>query len=396
MRAASTGGNGMSSIGQLDVLRGLAIIMMIVNHFGERLPRFGYQPGTLLGAAIFLGSFAPAVFYFTTGFGIAIARDRPDPAASRSMLFKAAMLVAADQFMWWNDGKAYGLDFLAFIGLSTVLVTFIAYSKRSVWVASGLAAIALVLRFGLGWWLRNRLQLGGIGAWLIGTTPIANVSYPFSPWIVYPLLGFVFARCNRRQLTDGGFRLPYGLLLAMAACGGICAGVLYSRHADFFRWGTVSLGYFALSIIVLVAALTLAWMLPKALPRLAAAVSLRGIQSLAVVPIHYGLLGLCGALAGQITGSLAVFAAMSALIAGSIWLANVFSSAARALNRKLTPEIVLGMFAAIAISCAFLELARVSPAMFAAFVAGQLAITGMLSTRPAGQRRVPVLASGTV
>ncbi|HZT03168.1 MAG TPA: heparan-alpha-glucosaminide N-acetyltransferase domain-containing protein [Steroidobacteraceae bacterium] len=374
------------------MLRGFAIVMMIVNHLGEKLPAFGYRPGGVLDTLVFLGSFAPAVFYFTTGFGIGVSRDRPDPAAARSMLFKAALLVVADQFMWWKDGEAYGLDFLAFIGLSTVLVTLVAYSKRSVWVACGLAMIALVLRFGLGWWLRDRVQLGGLGAWLVGITPLDRVSYPLSPWIEYPLVGYVLARYYRRQLAAGNPRFSHGWLSVTAAGACVCSGILYHRHAAFFRWGTVSIGYFVLSIAVLAGAILLAWSVHRILPRLARIVSLRGMQSLAVVPIHYGLLALLAIAVPRLAGPPAVCAALLAMIVASMSLSNAFASAVHSLNRRVSPEVAVYLFAGTAVICVALELGRASPAMFAAFVAGQLAITGLLSMRAGGQRPVPVLA----
>jgi hypothetical protein len=311
------------------------------------------------------------------------------------MLFKAALLVVADQFMWWKDGQAYGLDFLAFIGFSTVLVTLIAYSKRSVWVACGLAAGAFALRFGVGWWLRHRIQLGEVGAWFVGITPLAHVSYPFSPWVEYPLLGFVFARYYRRQLlAAGSTRLAYGWLAVAAAGACICSGILYRRHAAFFRWGTVSIGYFALSIAVLAGTILLAWVIYQMLPSLARIVSLRGIQSLAVVPIHYGLLALLAICVPRLVGSPAVSAAMLALILASMWLSNTFSSGVRSLNRRVAPEVAVCVFSGTAVICVVLEFWRASPVMFGAFVVGQLAITGLLSMRAGGQRRLAALASG--
>jgi uncharacterized membrane protein len=377
----------------LDVLRGFAIVLMIVNHLGEKLPAFGYRPGGVVNTLVFLGSFAPVVFYFTTGFGIGVSRDRPDPAAARSMLFKAALLIVADQFMWWKDGQPYGLDFLAFIGLSTVLVTLVAYSKKSVWVAFGLAVIALVLRFGLGSWWRGRIELGGLGAWLVGITPLDHVSYPLSPWIEYPLLGYVLARHYRRQLAAGNPRFSSGWLLVTAAGACICSGVLYRRHAAFFRWGTVSIGYFVLSIAVLAGAISLAWAVHRILPRLARIVSLRGIQSLAVVPIHYGLLALLAAAVPRLTGPPAVCAAMLAMIVVSMSLSNAFASAVHSLNRRVAPEIAAGVFVGTAVICVAVEFGRAPPVMFAAFVVGQLAITGLLAMRAGGQRPLTALAS---
>ena len=55
---------GKPSSQQLDLLRGMAIVLMIVNHSGVRLLDPAEQQQGLLGALLFLGSFAPVVVFF--------------------------------------------------------------------------------------------------------------------------------------------------------------------------------------------------------------------------------------------------------------------------------------------------------------------------------------------
>ena len=64
---------------ELDVLRGIAAVLMILNHAGFRLLSGVDASSSISGAAVFLGGFAPVVFFFATGFGIALStRARHD------------------------------------------------------------------------------------------------------------------------------------------------------------------------------------------------------------------------------------------------------------------------------------------------------------------------------
>src|SRR5262245_13577914 len=120
----------VASVPELDLLRGLAIVLMIVNHAGVRLLDPAWLDGGGVGALVFLGGFAPVVFFFTTGFGVGLARRTPDRAALIGTLAKSGLLLLADQFMAWRAGMAWGLDFLGFIAIATVLVTAVALARR--------------------------------------------------------------------------------------------------------------------------------------------------------------------------------------------------------------------------------------------------------------------------
>src|SRR5206468_1315048 len=186
----------LKSVEELDLLRGLAIVLMIVNHSGYRFADLQAASRDPLAAVVFLGSFAPVIFFFTTGFGVALARSGPlEWSSFASVLGKAALLLLADHFMFWREGSTGILDFLGFIALSTVLVPAVSASKRShTWSISLIIAI-LCLRFAVGPLARHHLDGNSIVlAWLLGATSVPGVSYPLSPWMVYPLLGFLAGR----------------------------------------------------------------------------------------------------------------------------------------------------------------------------------------------------------
>ncbi len=363
---------------QLDFLRGIAIVLMIINHVGIRLLNSHEQQQGLLGAIVFFGSFAPVVFFFTTGFGIGIAKRKVTVSGFRSTFLKAALLLLADQMMFWVNAVPLGLDFLGFIAFSSVLVTAVAACKRPQTVCGAVIAVALVLRFGIGPWLHAHQQLHVEVAWLFGVSPIDGISYPFSPWVVYPMLGFLMAyRYTAARDLGKSFLWPWVSAPGIVSLG--LTAILYRAHAVFFRWGTVSFAFFVLSIAVISVCILCAWHFwtnRSLLPRL---LSLRGISSLAVVPIHFALIEILVALGVTSLSEPNALITMAMLIAVSIFLARSFAVGVNGLvpNTVVYPLVALVIFSVITIWL----ISRPFFAIFAAMVIGQLSIAALIAVR---------------
>ena len=128
---------------ELDVLRGFAAILMVVNHAGLQWLSPHDAEASLSGALVFLGSLAPVVFFFVTGFGNALsAAGRPRPAPLRPLLVRAGLLVVADQFFAWTQGTAWVLDFFTFIALTAVIVGLLSRLERPVLACASELALA--------------------------------------------------------------------------------------------------------------------------------------------------------------------------------------------------------------------------------------------------------------
>jgi uncharacterized membrane protein len=56
-------------IPDLDILRGLAALMMVTNHLAVKVLTPEQWSNGFLGNLTFIGSFAPVVFFFVTGMG---------------------------------------------------------------------------------------------------------------------------------------------------------------------------------------------------------------------------------------------------------------------------------------------------------------------------------------
>lgn len=274
---------------ELDLLRGLAALLMIFNHAGYRLLSASGAASGPSGIAVFVGSFAPVLFFFATGLGVGLGNS---PPAMRSVVLKALLLVVADQLFFWQREALWGMDFLGFIAVSSVLVSGLSHSRHSVALCVGGCVVLLALRYGIAPRLTESMVASGPLAWLLGMRATLDVSYPGSPWLVYPLLGFVAGRCYMRvDLRDTVQRQRWFAGVAVIALVALAlAGALAWRGAVFFRWGTVSAGYFALSLGVLACACLVSMAIVLISAPAATALSLRGVASFAVIPLHYALI----------------------------------------------------------------------------------------------------------
>lgn len=283
---------------ELDVLRGLAAILMIVNHLGYKTLNSNQIDGSLLGSLVFIGSFAPVLFFFVTGVGYGIQSSQKKKTSHWYItLNKVVVLVLADLLMHWSEGRWLGLDFLGFIGLSSLVLEFLRSSRLPLtYCIAGFTAVSL-MRYLLGPYIRflgYDQQTWGLIGWILGTSGSPGISYALSPWLAYPFAGYligVAAMYYRVLIETHRLQVISGLLmLAVFPC---IAGTIMAQHgASFFRWGTVALGFYIVSFAVLL--IGLAWSLAICgecrLRGCQNILSLKGIASLAVVPVHYFLI----------------------------------------------------------------------------------------------------------
>ena len=285
---------------ELDVLRGLAALLMILNHVGYNTLATAEINGIWAASLLFITSCAPVLFFFVTGVGYGIQSSQKKKLGHWCVIFnKVIILFLADLLIHWSNGRWLGLEFLGFIAISSLVMEFIRRSKSPLtYCLIGFVAI-FIIRYLLGhfihslgynqkgWWLLD---------WIIGTTEIDGVSYPLSPWIAYPLAGYivgVVAMGYRDYIKTHRLQVVVGLLMG-AGVPAIASLILLQRGSSFFRWGTVSLGFYIVSFAILLVsiAVTLAFCGEPRLSICQNALSLKGIASLAVVPVHYFLIDL--------------------------------------------------------------------------------------------------------
>jgi len=87
---------------ELDVLRGLAALLMVVNHVGYKALYPSQIDGSLSGNLVFIGSFAPVIFFFVSGVGSGIQPRRKKASHWYVTLNKVVILFFADLLMRWS------------------------------------------------------------------------------------------------------------------------------------------------------------------------------------------------------------------------------------------------------------------------------------------------------
>ena len=312
----------------LDVFKGLAAVAMVINHSGYVLLTAHEANSGWLGLIVFLGSFAPVLFFFAVGYGAGLG------PASRSVDWtsvckKSAWLFLADQFLFWSGGPSFGLDFFGFIALSMVAIAFIQGQRRSSAICIGLIVFLLLIRYTARAMVEGLASENGFWFWFTGVRGQDGWSYPLSPWLIAPLAGFWSAR--NAPLIEVYWRKL--MTLAIVVIGGILSAVLHVRGVTFFRWGSVSAAYFVAAVTAVAIVWVMAGILVRFNFKVEKPLSLRGASVFLVVPIHYAVLAIFKALELQtltssnwITGLTGMVAVTGLALTFSRQLANKLRS----------------------------------------------------------------------
>lgn len=282
----------------LDVLRGLAAILMITNHLGVRILAQATAESGTTGFLLLIGSFAPVLFFFVTGIGYGLQSSKSSVKPYRwvSILSKVGILLVADLLMQWSQGRFWGLDFLGFIGVSILLLEVLRNSRRALLYCLVGSFFFSLCRYGLGPLVKSLgyANQSFLLDWILGTQGLPGVSYPLTPWIVYPLLGYIVgAAVTRYGSLIEEHRFTWSLkILAIGLLPALASLFLVSRGAPFFRWGTVSLAFYIASFTVIAVSMAVVlWICSVSNWKpIQQRMALRGISSLAIVPIHYFLI----------------------------------------------------------------------------------------------------------
>jgi hypothetical protein len=369
---------------ELDVLRGFAAALMIFNHSGFRLlsPHEVFHSASAI--AVFLGGMAPVLFFFATGFGIALSTKSANrPFDLLGLLWKTVLLVLADQFFFWDKDVAWGIDFFSFIAISTVVVSVMARIKGSIWLSAVLILALIFFRYAVGESLQPWVRHHDLAVWMLGRKGIVDISYPLSPWMVYPLLGFIFGSfygsVSPRLPQPRNRWIQVGTVLALLFLAASLA--MHYEKAIFFRWGTMTLGYFVLSLSVLFASGVLALFIVMRSSRLSAWISLRGVASFAVIPLHYVMLDTATKLLSFPQPQWVVVLLTLGILVLSFVVSNFFASAASSPWVAARKGRVFVAVLAVVIACATMAVISMNyetlPIEVSRFV-GQLSIAILL------------------
>jgi uncharacterized membrane protein len=369
----------------INVLRGIAGLYMVGDHFYAEL-RAPLALGPVGEVAIFAASCAPVLFFAVTGLGYGVG-GRRQGAISGSSWSKIGLLLVADQLLFWRTGRPAGLDFLGFIALSSLALELIARARRPLRLASALTAALVLARYGLG----SSRALAALGLadvyplrLALGASGLDSIGYPPLPWLAYPLLGFVAGSWLRERA-----RAVVVTSLGVGAASALFGALALRAGSPIFRWGTMSIAFFALSFGVLAASIVVTLALMRA-PALARAVELRGISSFALVPLHYVFIALAQSLGLAPSGEAALAAGTVAISVLSFAASHAFARAVEARVSEPLPRVApLALLATVPAAFAILVGGGERPRLAAAAVmaVAQLALCVLLALRWPSQSR---------
>jgi uncharacterized membrane protein len=204
----------------LDVLRGIAILLMVIDHaYDWWLTEAGR--GTVLGVLHKqLGAMAAPLFFFLAGVGTALSSQRsalsgrPRRTVVRHLLWRGARLILwgyalnlAVFYTGSNPADLWAVDVLHAIGLCTWVLVPLLWTPAPAVV--GLALLVLVLGPMAGGWALPDVA----AAYLTGTGGISH--FPLVLWLPYSLLGLAIGRWIGRASRPGrlmGILSAVGLL----------------------------------------------------------------------------------------------------------------------------------------------------------------------------------------
>jgi uncharacterized membrane protein len=369
---------------ELDVVRGLAGIAMVFNHAAAKWLSAAELEHPFMAMAFLLGGYAPVIFFSTTGLGAGIqAEVQRARGGGHSFGFgrKVAILLVADALMWLSPTQWVGNDFLGFIALCMLVLEPLRSSRHGwVWAAAGVVLVT-VLRYGVAPLVIASPEPGAEVGWAafaggLGSPP--GFSYPLLPWLAYALFGFVVGVWTQRSgaiIVRRRALVAAGLLL-VAVVGVVGLALYVQRGGNLARWGSVNRPFYLSGFVGLALCSGLALVIAVR-PRLAGLLELRGISSLALVPVHYAVIAVVLAAVEPRTWSAALFgAAAIGCVVVSFMASRAWERITRWMkDRPYAWHVLMGL-AALAVVA---KLTISDPAwLTGAVVVGQLALCSLL------------------
>jgi uncharacterized membrane protein len=291
-----------TNLPEIDIIRGIAVIMMLTAHATVKWMNpydFSEISYGINGLIFFIETFGATLFFFVTGLGNGISHRIGYHGDYRNVFYKAIILIVMDGFMCHQIPIIAGWDFLAFIAFSMLALQLVRGRQHAVLKAILAIAFFSLFRF-IGAPIYKFLRPGADEInWItvaIGLHEGPGISYWFAPWFAFPFTGFVLGIMIRKSSSI--IQQKKILLIFYTIISGILIGLasfyLYKNGAIYFRWATMSINYFIASFSVIAFSVAIAFLFttPSWLDKFRQTISMRGISSLAVVPVHYFFLGI--------------------------------------------------------------------------------------------------------
>jgi uncharacterized membrane protein len=223
----STELSGRARIDSIDLLRGIVMVVMMLDHTRDFVHRYvfqGFEPTDLAHTSVklfftrWITHFCAPVFVFLAGTGtyLQLARGKSKRELSRFLVTRGLWLIILE-FTWVRISFQFNVDYrflgvmqvIWVIGLSMILMAALIHLPLRVVASFGIAMIALhnlLDRFQVQGWRGPTSAVPGYGAKLfmilhqafeafpvVGfPSPVVVVIYPLIPWIGVMAAGYGF------------------------------------------------------------------------------------------------------------------------------------------------------------------------------------------------------------
>lgn len=203
-RSAEVSGRRYLSI---DVLRGLAAVLMVQDHFVEHLSSDISPQDDLFTLSTLIGLTPAPIFSFLLGLSYSLwlniqeNRRLSDDSIMKYSIRRGAFLfvlgIAVNIFIWLPK-ETFNWDILTLLGASTIVLAFVrSWSPGAIMgVCVAVLLVAPPLRdlnhYATHWWNSDYVYDFELSQVLLGF--LLNGYFPLLPWIVYPLIGFTIGR----------------------------------------------------------------------------------------------------------------------------------------------------------------------------------------------------------
>ncbi len=215
----------------VDVLRGVALVFMIINHFGQTFVGGGFH-SPVAAVILFFGIIPAPLFYIVAGIGVVLTNHqmRRNGASTKTIwqwVFIRGVLIMGSGYLfaitffgpiWWLDWSI--LQLIGFSLIICQIVLFIPWRYRII-----LPFIFIVLMPIVQDWLNYDVVVGTVGN--IQYAPpstlfdhlsaiIATGKAPLFPWLACPIIGTILGDFFIKQPSN-----PRRLVYGSALVGGI-------------------------------------------------------------------------------------------------------------------------------------------------------------------------------
>ncbi|MGH9410826.1 MAG: heparan-alpha-glucosaminide N-acetyltransferase domain-containing protein [Vicinamibacterales bacterium] len=300
----------------LDVLRGLAVLVMIEAHIIDSWTRVADRRATAFGVSLIIGGFGAPLFLFLAGVAVPLsagskARRLGDAHAAARLVERRGFEIFLLAFLFrlqavilsrsplWTLLKVDVLNIMGPAIMGAALLWSLCRSSRARIAAFAAATAAIALFTPI---VRDMAWLGALPPYVQGyIRPVPGwTNFTFFPWAGFVAAGAIIGTLLDDARSAGAeWRLNFGLALAglLLAAGGYGASFLPSPyHSSSFWTSSPCFFFLRAGVMTLSVALAYTWERRASAGRRWSPMRLLGRSSLFIYWIHvemvYGLISL--------------------------------------------------------------------------------------------------------